>query len=699
MTPKFLNRRIVWSSPWVIALIPLVITLFFVNDLFQKYNLKLITIEQTGRNIKYYEDLDIDGNSENIYFYYYLNQPQVIIRNFDEEIEEVYNIPGEYFDGRNKVPKFCAFDVTGDNLKEIFIFSINSNDSLFISRVNHYSEANPVQNKFITQLPKFRDNLDFIIEFLGAEDNNGDKSAELLFFISAGFSLQPRAVFAWDIKNDSIYRSPLMGINIKSIASQFYLEDINHDNIKEIFLRTVSTDNYKDSIPYSDKYSWLMVFTKDLEFLFEPKLISSDYIEINHFPYQNDSVDFGTFIYDAKEGKNYPDFVFYSSNGIEVNRINVDGSNNQKWMYLQYRNNRIYLERRLLNVFEMCYLNDDFSINKNNFKLMNNSEYPVFKDIDNDGTLEIIAYSEIGKKLYVLRKDLKNIVSVDIDPTKLDISTLISVGFRNSIPENILYCKNGSSFYLKYGKNKWYYLNPVIVILYYLFLVFSFNQLRKVWLSNLLRIQETEKEMQQLQMKTVMNQLNPHFTFNAINTVGAAILEKNTQKAYESLTRLSRLFRRVVDHAYQPHKSLGDELDFVHDYLEVEKSRFGEKLSYTIKIDQDIDLKLKIPKMLIQLFVENAIKHGIFHSKNVGHIEISVKRQKQNIEIIITDNGVGRKKTFKINDGKVGNGMIILENYLRLFKEHYNRIITFNVTDLYHDREDCGTKVVINIVI
>ena len=689
------NIRSKISSPWLVALIPFIITVVFTSGYFNRYKLKLISRDTVGKNLSVYSDLDCNGNSEYIYFYTYQNA-QVLIHDFNQKMEEIYDLPGKWFDGHAQIPAYFIGDSDNDSIKEIFAFSITDNDSLFVTGIQHYPEKKIMKNKFITRLEKSGNEYDYILTPLGLEDNNGDGNPELLFVINAGFPLQPRAIYAWDIKNDTIYRSPQMGCAIKTIAETSYFQDVNGDSVKEIFLRTLSPNNYDDSIsvPYTDQKSWFMVFTKGLKFLFEPINIGTTQLVLSPFPVvAGDSVSIGVGIYNDRTGDDIPFFQSYNAKGIKLDESDIVDFNSSKWNQLIKKNNRYYLMSVLDGNLRIYLLKNNLKKIEKSVSISGMDYYYFFYDIDSDGEEEIIVDEFLYEKLHVFRSNLENETVTDLTYKPSSAVQGISVALKNHRPDHFHLIIDGVANNLGYTKNKWYYLNFVIALLYYLALGFSFTLLKKSWLYNLEKKQLAEKEMHNLQMQTVMNQLNPHFTYNAINTVGSAILNSEPQKAYDSLTRLSRLFRRVVDQAFLPYKTLGEEIDFVRDYLDVEKSRFGDKLNYEINAEKGIDRNLKIPKMLIQLFVENSIKHGIFHKKEEGKVTINVSQSGSVIKITVEDNGVGRKIAALQNKGRQGKGMVILRNYLNLFKEQFNRDITFEHSDILKNGEVYGTKV------
>lgn len=110
-----------------------------------------------------------------------------------------------------------------------------------------------------------------------------------------------------------------------------------------------------------------------------------------------------------------------------------------------------------------------------------------------------------------------------------------------------------------------------------------------------------------------------------------------------------------------------------------------------------MDLRARIPKMLIQIFTENAPKHGISHKKGKGLISIHAYLESESTIIEIKDNGIGFKKAEKNTSGKKGKGLIILQNYLELFREQYKKDISFTINEIKNSNQTQGTKVVICI--
>jgi LytS/YehU family sensor histidine kinase len=172
------------------------------------------------------------------------------------------------------------------------------------------------------------------------------------------------------------------------------------------------------------------------------------------------------------------------------------------------------------------------------------------------------------------------------------------------------------------------------------------------------------------------------------------------------MTKFASLIRKTLENSRHTEISIKEELDALHLYLELEDLRFKEKFDWTIRVDEEIDtLAYKIPTMLIQPYVENAITHGLMNKENgKGSLSVEMQLKKGQIHCIIQDNGIGRAKAMEINQKKNNHhqsmGTNITESRLKLVNELYGKSMKIEYTDLLDDNgEPAGTKVEINIPI
>jgi ligand-binding sensor domain-containing protein len=200
-------------------------------------------------------------------------------------------------------------------------------------------------------------------------------------------------------------------------------------------------------------------------------------------------------------------------------------------------------------------------------------------------------------------------------------------------------------------KNIWFFaLLGAIVIgaIYFYFKQKLGNQTKQ---NNLLAQKiELEQELHQSMLSSIKSQMNPHFLFNALNTVQSYIYTNEKENASLYLGKFSELTRTILDMSNKPKVSLSEELRALQLYMELEQLRFEDKLTWNLQVQQSISTEtVSIPSMLIQPYIENAIKHGLMHSKQKWNLQINFTQQQNAIVVSIDDNGVGRAASEAIN--------------------------------------------------
>ncbi len=213
-----------------------------------------------------------------------------------------------------------------------------------------------------------------------------------------------------------------------------------------------------------------------------------------------------------------------------------------------------------------------------------------------------------------------------------------------------------------------------------------------------LKVADTQRKIYELQLRSFQNQLDPHFTFNAITSLGSLIYTEEKEKAYDYLVKFSGLIRKILESSDKISQTLQEELDFVRNYLDLQKFRFKNRIEYRIEIAPGINLGMKIPRMIIETHVENALKHGLKHSDKEGLITIRISCEKENLRIEITDNGIGREKAAEISKDDTHLGLRITEQFYTLINKYNRNKISREIIDLYDKNGDpAGTSVIIRI--
>lgn len=158
---------------------------------------------------------------------------------------------------------------------------------------------------------------------------------------------------------------------------------------------------------------------------------------------------------------------------------------------------------------------------------------------------------------------------------------------------------------------------------------------------------QLEKLTLQSELSALKAQLNPHFLYNVFNTINAAI-PATAKPAREMVNKLSDLFRYQLRASTEELIPLKEELEFVQKYLELEKERFGKRLSFEIEVEDDL-LEVKVPPMLLQPIIENSVKHGISPLIEGGIISLHISKTMNSLKVVVSDTGAG------INEQKKGD--------------------------------------------
>ncbi|KAF0250502.1 MAG: sensor signal transduction histidine kinase [bacterium] len=193
-----------------------------------------------------------------------------------------------------------------------------------------------------------------------------------------------------------------------------------------------------------------------------------------------------------------------------------------------------------------------------------------------------------------------------------------------------------------------------------------------------LREQEISKLVTEAELTALRAQLNPHFLFNALTTLGY-LIQTAPDKAFETLMRLTGLLRGVLRRSAGEFASIGEEIELVKAYLDIEKTRFEERLQVKIISPKELE-NIRIPSLLIQPLVENAIKHGITPAKTGGEVFIKVEKSIFNnleqVKITVQDTGMGVSEFDLARGRKKGVGLANIE---RRLKCHYSDEVVMKI--------------------
>jgi ligand-binding sensor domain-containing protein len=243
----------------------------------------------------------------------------------------------------------------------------------------------------------------------------------------------------------------------------------------------------------------------------------------------------------------------------------------------------------------------------------------------------------------------------------------------------------------------WYFITGSLLIL--VTALFLLIRLRLKQIQNKLQLQ---KKMNQLEQKALRAQMNPHFIFNALNSIQRFLIHQENDKAEKYLLKFASLIRQTLNNSREPYISIASEISILEKYLELEQMRFQHKFEYHIYNDlTTAENGFGIPPMLIQPYVENAILHGFSELESGGVVELYFLELRDNqLTCLIDDNGIGRKAsaTQSTADNK-SFGTTITAERLAAFQEKYGDHFRIEIIDKETDGIPQGTKVILHIPI
>ncbi|MFT5167822.1 MAG: two-component system LytT family sensor kinase [Saprospiraceae bacterium] len=215
-------------------------------------------------------------------------------------------------------------------------------------------------------------------------------------------------------------------------------------------------------------------------------------------------------------------------------------------------------------------------------------------------------------------------------------------------------------------------------------------------------VKAKRKANQSLLLKSLRTQMNPHFIFNALNSVNNFIAKNDEKAANKFLSSFSKLMRKVLDYSQKDFITFEEEIELNELYLKLEHFRFRDKFDYTFRNDAEQDgYNLEVPPMLIQPFIENAVWHGLRYKSAKGKLDVTVTKDAGKLIIRVKDNGIGREKSRELktkNQMKYkSTGLENVSKRIALINEIYNKNYEINVSDLDDNAEDKGTVVEIKI--
>ena len=214
-------------------------------------------------------------------------------------------------------------------------------------------------------------------------------------------------------------------------------------------------------------------------------------------------------------------------------------------------------------------------------------------------------------------------------------------------------------------------------------------------------VRKRRRANQALLLRNLQTRMNPHFIFNSLNSINNYIARQDERSANRYLGRFAKLMRNVLDQSGKDFVSLTEELEQLSLYLELEKERFTGKFDYELPSTTGYE-DIRLPPMILQPFVENAIWHGLRYREQGGQLTVAVERNNDKVLVTITDNGIGRSRSAALKTKNQLNhkstGLETTLQRLELINTYYGEAFAANISDAYPEEEHVGTRVELVLV-
>lgn len=298
-----------------------------------------------------------------------------------------------------------------------------------------------------------------------------------------------------------------------------------------------------------------------------------------------------------------------------------------------------------------------------------------------------------GSKWYNITSDASNVKFVSLNSGNYIFQIRVKYGDNTSAIQEFHF-EVKKPFWLQ-----WWFL--VLAFLVFCFVLYMVN---KAAVLRTKKRQEIKEQLALSQLTALRSQMNPHFMFNVLNSVQGLIYSNQKSKASDFLGKFSDLMRKILDASDQKEISVAKEFEMLDLYISLEKSRFDGDFEYEIHLPKSIDLKQYIvPSMIIQPFVENAIKHGLMHKSGEKKLCISGEIKDNFWHFIIEDNGIGREKAAYINQSFKKHQSFAtkaIANRIVLINKSSIAQIKLNIEDkISKNNESLGTKISLSVPI
>ena len=661
-----------------------------------KYHLEILNKTNTSEDKKYtyftYLD-DLHRVYNVLAVYNILKEADILIYNDKHQIVNDIPLGGHFIEYGARL---FFYDTDHDGKKEIYSFTI-VRDSLWL-HIIHDFKARPfeIRHVFISRVNLSNSFEDYRLSNGTFADFDNDHFEDFIFQVIGGYSLEPRKIFLYNFIRDTLLSSP----DFATCPDRFFVSDNDSDGFPEVYLETYALNNFDTSaaIPYMDNSAWLMVLDHDLHFMFPPlqkKGYTSFYKALPSHSGRHSVIAALDGCRSESDSTYHLSLVTYSGKILRQVKFFSSEDTPQTFFPLDAHPDKLFL---ILKSGLLVSCDSTLKLKKVFDPLTPISGPEFISDLNGDGQKEILFRSLQNNTLQVFNTKLKKLAEIKLPSINNRYIPYLNT-YRTNDGHQVFRLNWGyTNLLMEFTHNPYFFLIYFVYLGIFVLIFISLLMLLKMQHAVSAAYYEREKQFTQLQLKTIKYQMDPHFTFNAINSLGSLIYSEDKEAAYDFLVRFSNLIRTVVESSDKITRTLKEELDFTNNYLELQNSRFKHNLEYKIDIGDNIDTTIKVPRMVIQTHVENALKHGLMHAGHKGLLNITIKKENDTLILEITDNGIGRAKAKELSKNSTKKGLAVTDQFYSLINKYNKTKIRQEIIDLYNKNgKPAGTKVIIYI--
>ncbi|MBI4645260.1 MAG: hypothetical protein HY738_01380 [Bacteroidia bacterium] len=687
------------SNNFFISLIVALIIIYFLPQIFNRYKVEIIEKGTfTDRRIYYY-DLDNDGKSECIRFGYKVN-PFVFILNNDHGRIMQWNLSGNWAE----MSEITFGDYDNNGFNEIYAFT-EYEDSIFCNSLELLADDSAsIHRKYIASVRKHNNKQDFGIANCFFIDCNEDNYKEIIFPITAGFPLQPRNLFAYDIFQDTVYKSPKSGAYIYTLMPY----DLDNDGKEEIIANwTCASSNFPVDFPYIDHSAWLMVFNNKLDFIFEPVGFEGYTSSIIALPYRVKDKVYIAALYDyiGKENK-MTTLYLYNNKGQKLKERVLKENKKARYNYNivtinPEKRDELYLTDKDGNIEK---LNENLkTIKKVNVKLIQHPRYML--DVDNDNKEELLFWGDDPEKLIIERNDYSNIIFEPTPYYSHFYKNIITVKLNGDKPPHLSIQQGDKWVLLQFMTNFLYYLKYLIYLGIYLGIFLFIRMVQKI---NAYRLEQENKKLEEtVKLRTVKINEQKEELFQTLEEL------RTTQEQLIESEKMASLGNLVAGVAHEINTPVGIGITASSSLVEQTKQfavlyRSGQMTreqleEYLENIYQDGNLILKNMNRtgeLVRSFKQVSVdqmtegKRKFQLKSYINDIILSLKPEFQNKQIKIAVETHGYVKT---NGRSSLCDDIEIDSYPGIIAQIITNLVLNSVRHGFRDRDSGDITIIVSV--